>query len=102
MQTDIKEKMPKSDKRKRGYIVAGLLMLLACIVFFATVWFLIKYDDIRFDQILYQIKAPADGTPSYYTGRAVGHVGAWSIMLASVLFVLYLLLDTCSLPCHPP
>jgi len=93
MQTDIKEKMPKSDKRKRGYIVAGLLMLLACIVFFATVWFLIKYDDIRFDQILYQIKAPADGTPSYYTGRAVGHVGAWSIMLASVLFVLYLLLS---------
>lgn len=92
MQTEIKEKTPKSDKRKRaGLITAGILMLLACIVFFATVWFLIKYDDIRLDQILYQMKAPADGTPSYYTGRAVGHVGAWSIMLAGGLLILYLL-----------
>ena len=68
-------------------------MLLACVVFFTTVWFLIKYDDIRLDQILYQMKAPADGTPSYYTGRAVGHVGAWSIMLASGFLLLYLLLS---------
>ena len=94
MDTEIKEKTPKSDKRKRaGFITAGVLMLLACVVFFTTVWFLIKYDDIRLDQILYQMKAPADGTPSYYTGRAVGHVGAWSIMLASGLLVLYLLLS---------
>lgn len=92
MQTEIKEKTPKSDKRKRAELItAGVLMLLACIVFFATVWFLIKYDDIRLDQILYQMKAPANGTPSYYTGRAVGHVGAWSIMLASGLLILYLL-----------
>ena len=65
-------------------------MLLACVVFFATVWFLIQYDDIRLDQVLYQMKAPADGTPAYYTGRAVGHVGSWSILLAAALFFVYM------------
>ena len=89
MDAEIKE--IKTNKRKRvGIITAGFLMLLACVVFFTTVWFLIKYDDIRLDQILYQMKAPADGTPSYYTGRAVSHVGAWSILLAAGLLIVYM------------
>ena len=88
---ETKTKLTKEEKRKRaGVITAGVLMLLACVVFFTTIWFLIKYDDIRLDQILYQMKAPADGTPSYYTGRAVGNVGAWSILLAAALFFGYL------------
>lgn len=94
MTTKMKEKSPKSVKRKRaGYITAGVLLVLACVVFFTTVWLVRKYDDIRLDQILYQMKAPADGTPSYYSGRAVGHVAAWSIMLLCVLIPLYLLLS---------
>ena len=94
MHTDIKEKPLKLDKRKRaGLITAGVLMLLACVIFFTTIWFLIKYDDIRLDQILYQIKAPADGTPVYYSSRAVGNVGAWSILLAGGLLLLYLFLS---------
>ena len=94
MKTEINEKTQKPDKRKRArYITSGVLMLLACVVFFATVWFLIQYDDIRLDQILYQMQAPADGTPSYYTGRAVSNVGAWSILAAAGLFGLYMLLS---------
>ena len=92
MATEIKEKKTKTNKRKRaGQITAGFLMVLACVLFFTTVWFLIKYDDIRLDQILYQMQAPADGTPSYYSGRAVGHVGSWSIMLATGFFLIYML-----------
>ncbi|MBQ7767978.1 MAG: LTA synthase family protein [Oscillospiraceae bacterium] len=91
MGTEIKKEKTKIDKRKRaGIITAGFLMLLACVVFFTTIWFLINYDDIRLDQILYQMKAPADGTPSYYTGRAVSHVGSWSILLAAALLLGYM------------
>ena len=46
MDAEIKEK--KIDKRKRaGVITAGFLMLLACVVFFTTIWFLVNYDDIH-------------------------------------------------------
>lgn len=86
-----KKKLTKEEKRKRaGIILAGFLTLLACVVFFATIWFLIQYDDIRLDQVLYQMKAPADGTPVYYTSRAVGNVGAWSVLLAALLFFVYM------------
>ena len=88
---EAKKKLTKEEKRRRaGIVTAGFLMLLACVVFFATIWFLINYDDIRLDQILYQMKAPAEGTPAYYTGRAVSHVGSWSILLAIGLFFVYM------------
>ena len=88
---EAKTKLTKEEKRKRaGIITAGFLMLLACVVFFTTIWFLINYDDIRLDQILYQMKAPAEGTPAAYTGRAVGHVGTWSILLAAALWFAYM------------
>lgn len=97
MKTKIKENQEQtvpSVKRKRaGLITAGVLMVLACVLFFTTIWLVLKYDDIRLDQLLYQMRAPADGTPSYYSGRAVGHVAAWSIMLAVPLFGIYLLLS---------
>lgn len=94
MKTKTKEKTPKSVKRKRaGLITAGVIMVLACVLFFTTIWLVLKYDDIRLDQLLYQMRAPADGTPSYYSGRAVGHVAAWSIMLATPLFIIYLILS---------
>lgn len=84
-------KLTKEEKRKRaGFITAGVLTLLACVVFFATIWFLINYDDIRLDQILYQIKAPADGAPVAYTSRTVLLVGSWSILLAAALVFVYM------------
>ena len=89
MDTEIKE--IKKDKKKRaGIITAVFLLLLACVVFFTTIWFLINYDDIRLDQILYQMKAPSEGTPAYYTGRAVSHVGSWSILLLAALLGVYM------------
>ena len=87
----MKTKLTKEEKRRRaGYILAGVLLLLACVVFFATIWFLREYDDIRLDQILYQIKAPAEGTPSVYRFRAVFGVGFWSVLSAAVLFLSYM------------
>jgi len=94
MATEIKEKTAQTGKRKKaGKITAAVVMLLACVLFFTTVWFLQKYDDIRLDQILYQMQAPADGTPARYSGRAVGHVAAWSILAATGLFLIYMLVS---------
>ena len=97
MKTKIKEKkekpIPSARRKKAGLITAGIIMLLACVLFFTTIWLVLKYDDIRLDQLLYQMRAPADGTPSYYSGRAVGHVGAWSIMLAVPLLMIYIILS---------
>ena len=81
-----KTKRTKEEKKRLvGFVTAGILTLLACVVFFATIWFLINYDDIRLDQVLYQMKAPAEGTPASYTIRAVGNVGIWSISLTAAL-----------------
>lgn len=86
-----KKKLTKEEKRKRaGIITAGVLTLLSCVVFFATIWFLISYDDIRLDQILYQIKAPAEGAPAAHTSRTVAIVGGSSVLLAAVLVFAYL------------
>ena len=86
-----KTKRTKEEKKRLvGFVTAGILTLLACVVFFATIWFLINYDDIRLDQVLYQMKAPAEGTPASYTIRAVGNVGIWSISLTAALIYAYL------------
>ncbi len=83
-----------SEARKK-HIKAGVgvvLLLLANVIFFLTLWLLQKYDRVYFDQILYQISTSAAGTPKGLSWSAVVY-GLWGLLSATVTILLYLFLS---------
>ena len=82
----------QSKKRLAKPIIACILVLAASLLFFFLLWLINRYDDVQFDQILYQMKAPVSGTSSTIVVDAIVRIGLFGILVATAEILLYLLL----------
>ena len=87
-ETKINEETKRDSHRLSRSIIASALILIANLVFFFMLWMLREYDDVQFDQILYQIKSPITGTNGGIVGNAILEVVVvGAIVAASEAFV---------------
>lgn len=75
--------MVKSYYTKKE-ITAGLLLLLANILFMLAIWLERNYDQISFDQFLFQFKSTSTGVNSDLLHSAVLQVGFLSLSLTAL------------------
>ena len=73
-------------------IAAAVLLLLANYIFFLMLWVMDRYDDVQFDQILYQIKSPIAGTGGGLIGSALFRIIGVGTIVAGLEVLAYLLL----------
>ena len=86
--------MTEQQKKERKRSILALACLLAAdIVFWLTLWLLSYYDEIRPDQILYQLKTSASGTSSSVASVGILIVGFGALALLAVQLGLYWLLS---------
>ena len=86
--------MTEQKKRERKRNITALVCLLAAdIVLWLTLWLLSYYDEIRPDQILYQLKTSASGTSSSVASVGVLIVGFGALGLLAVQMGIYTLLS---------
>ena len=81
-----------SGKKIAKIVFSVVLLLLANYVFMFMIWILRRYDDVQFDQILYQIKSPIAGTSGGLIGSALGMTLGIGSLIAGVEFLIYFLL----------
>jgi len=83
-----------SGKKKinKRLITALVLIFLGNLLFFFTIWLLKKYDHIYLDQILFQLKAPANGANRSLAGSVVVQVGVYPVVFTALEVFLYMLL----------
>ena len=82
--------MKARRKRITKITAACVLALLANLLFFFMIWLIKRYDDVQFDQILYQIKSPVAGTAGGIVGSAmleVVLVGVLAFALETTVYV---------------
>lgn len=85
------EQKPQGKRRVAKIVTACVLMAIANVIFFLALW--IKYDDVLFDQVLYQLKSPMDGTNSGIVWEAVLNISLYSIIAIAVELLLYFFLS---------
>jgi len=73
-------------------ITASFLVLLANLLFFLMLWIIDRYDDVQFDQILYQIKSPVAGTSGGLIGSAMIRVVLVGTLVAAAEVFIYVVL----------
>lgn len=89
-------KIERSDetKRDRKKLAAALVIAeLGNIVLFLTFWLLGHYDEICFDQILFQLKTTSQGVHGGLALSGFLQVGCFSVATTAVEMLLYLLLS---------
>ena len=85
-----KQKMSKKHLAK--LITACVLVLGANLLFFLLLWILGRYDDVQFDQILYQLKSPVAGTSGTIVWDAILRVVLVGTLIAAFEVLLYFFL----------
>ncbi len=83
--------MKQNIKQHRKEILTCLLLLLGNFFFFLALWLVQKYDDIRLDQILFQLRTPASGATSNLKWSAAVRVGLFTGITTAVSVFFYLL-----------
>ena len=78
---------PKKEVNRKG-LAARIILLAANLLFFLTLWFASKYDNISLDQVLYQIKSSSAGAPGNFASSILVRV----VLLGVLLTVAELLL----------
>ena len=86
------KKVKMSKKKLAKIITASLLVLLANLLFFLMLWILDRYDEVQFDQILYQIKSPIAGTSGGLIGSAMLRVVLIGSLVAVAEIFVYVIL----------
>ncbi len=82
-----------NNKKVNKKLIAWLVILfLGNLLFFFTIWLLRKYDHIYLDQILFQLKSPANGANRSLAGSVVIQVGVYPILLTAAQVFSYLFL----------
>ena len=72
---ELKEKRPIPKR-----LIASIVVLLAGnLMFFLTVWLLSKYDQVRLDQVIFQMKTSAAGANRSLLGSAFVRVGGFGV-----------------------
>ncbi len=85
---------PKNPKKDTARLVAAsILILLANLLFFLMVWIIDRYDEVHFDQILYQLKSPASGTSATIIWDAILRIVVVGVLVAVLEIFLYLFLS---------
>ena len=69
------EKIPVSKR----WVASAVVLLAANLLFFLTLWLLNKYDQVRLDQIIFQMKTSAAGANRSLLGSAFLRVGGFGI-----------------------
>ena len=78
------------EKRvKRKHIAAMILLLLANLVVFLTIWLLSKYDQISLDQVIFQMKTSAAGANSNLMNSAYIRVGVFGVVSTLIQILAY-------------
>ncbi len=70
-------------------VTAAWLLLSSNILIFLTIWMSRKYDQICFDQILFQLKSTSAGAQSALLGSAILQVGIFPAILTLLELRLY-------------
>lgn len=90
---NISEEMPKASKKRTAKLVtACFLVLCANLLFFLLLWLIDRYDEVQFDQILYQIKSPVAGTSGTIVWDAILRVVLVGALICAFEVLLYLFL----------
>ena len=79
-------------KRITRITAACVLALLANLLFFFMIWLINRYDDVQFDQILYQIKSPIAGTAGGIVGSAMLEVVLVGVLAFALETTVYIFL----------
>ena len=91
LENDGSDKKPKTSKKHIAKIItACILVLLANLLFFLMLWILDRYDEVQFDQILYQIKSPVAGTSGTILGDAMIRVVLVGTLVAAAQILVYI------------
>ena len=79
-----------NEKRvKRKHIVAIIMLLLANLMVFLTIWLLSKYDQISLDQVIFQMKTSAAGANSNLMNSAYIRVGVFGVVSTLIQILAY-------------
>ena len=79
-----------NEKRvKRKHIAAIILLLLANLMVFLTIWLLSKYDQISLDQVIFQMKTSAAGANSNLMNSAYIRVGVFGVASTLIQILAY-------------
>ncbi len=83
--------MMTSEKKKRilKLILAAVLFLGANVLFCFTLWLLSKYDDVNFDQILFQAKSSTEGAHKSLINSAAFRVGFLGCAFTVIGYIIY-------------
>ena len=72
--------MSRKANRPLSYYVFGVILLtVANLIIFLTIWLSDKYDNLLIDQVLYQMKSPAAGATHTLRNSAFIRVGLFGI-----------------------
>ncbi|MGI6280010.1 MAG: hypothetical protein ACOYJS_05565, partial [Acutalibacteraceae bacterium] len=84
--------MKHKNKTKRNIAWVTLILLLANIVFFLTVWLMTEYEKVLLDQFIYQLKSPVTGAENSIVGNGFLYMGGFAFSLTAIETLLFLLL----------
>lgn len=86
------EPKKKIGKGKIAKIVVSVILTAgANMLFLLMLWLLNRYDEVQFDQILYQLKSPVAGTSGGLIGDAMLNVVFAGALLAGVEIFIYMI-----------
>ena len=74
-------------------IVAFVILLLANLLMFLTIWMSKKYDQVSLDQFIYQIKTSAAGANRSLMNSAYVRVGVYGAVLTLIELLAYLIVS---------
>lgn len=79
-----------TKKFKAKIVFAAIFVLAANLLFFLMLWIMDRYDDVQFDQILYQLKSPVAGTSGGIVGDAMLRVVLLGTLVAAAEIIIYI------------
>ncbi|MBQ1376758.1 MAG: LTA synthase family protein, partial [Lachnospiraceae bacterium] len=68
---------------------AGVILFCANLIAFLTIWLARQYDQVRLDEILFQLKTTSAGVENTLLGSAIFQVGGFSILMTFIEIFSY-------------
>lgn len=81
------------QKKSNKFIVSAILLFFANVFLFLTVWLLNQYDNICFDQFIYQLKSSTQGTDSTLVVSGFVYMGGFGGLLTAFEIFVYSMLS---------
>ncbi len=78
------------EKKSGKLIASAVILFLGNVIFFLTIWLLRQYENVCFDQFLYQIKSSAKGADNSLVLSGFLYMGGFSSLLTLAEILLYM------------